>query len=94
MVVLTIVRRPDTKEDIRSFPALAVTIVLCAPETAVRDKRRKCVTIVNDTNIKIIETLLKLWNGTTQYLNIITRTRSVVSGDHEAHFNKFTSILR
>ena len=34
-------RRPDTREEIKSLPALAVTIVLCAPETAVRDKSRK-----------------------------------------------------
>ena len=33
-VILTIVRSPDTREDMRSLPALAVTIVLCAPETA------------------------------------------------------------
>jgi len=38
--ILTIVRRPDTREDIKSLPALAVTIVLCAPETAVRDIRK------------------------------------------------------
>ena len=37
--LLTIVRRPDTSDDMRSLPALAVTIVLCAPETAVRDKK-------------------------------------------------------
>lgn len=41
LVLLTIVRRPDTREDIKSLPALAVTIVLCAPETAVREKTRK-----------------------------------------------------
>ena len=41
--ILTIVRRPDTREDIKSLPALAVTIVLCAPETAVRDIRKPCV---------------------------------------------------
>jgi len=28
------VRRPDVREDTRSFPALAVTIVLWAPDTA------------------------------------------------------------
>ena len=28
LVLLTIVRRPDTSEDIKSLPALAVTIVL------------------------------------------------------------------
>lgn len=43
--LLTIVRRPDTSDDMRSLPALAVTIVLCAPETAVRDKKVICVTI-------------------------------------------------
>lgn len=44
--LLTIVRRPDTSDDMRSLPALAVTIVLCAPETAVRDKKKViCVTI-------------------------------------------------
>ena len=31
---LTMVRRPEVREDTRSFPALAVTIVLWAPETA------------------------------------------------------------
>lgn len=42
LVKLTIVSKPDTREEIRSFPALAVTIVLCAPETAV------CVTQQNN----------------------------------------------
>jgi len=32
--VLTIVRRPDVREETRSLPALAVTIVLWAPDTA------------------------------------------------------------
>ena len=36
-------RRPDTSEDIKSLPALAVTIVLWAPETAVRDIREENV---------------------------------------------------
>lgn len=40
IVILTIVRRPDTRQDIRSFPALAVTIVLCAPETAAWNTRK------------------------------------------------------
>jgi len=31
---LTMVRRPDTREDTRSLPARAQTIVLWAPETA------------------------------------------------------------
>lgn len=49
-VILTIVRRPDTREDMRSFPALAVTIVLCAPETAVRDTRKNWVTKVTNSS--------------------------------------------
>ena len=28
------VSRPETRDDTRSFPALAVTMVLCAPDTA------------------------------------------------------------
>ena len=28
------VSRPEQRDDIRSFPALAVTMVLCAPDTA------------------------------------------------------------
>ena len=52
-VILTIVRRPDTREDIRSLPARAVTIVLCAPETAVRDKRKTCMTKVENLFCKL-----------------------------------------
>ena len=33
-VVLTMVNRPDVTEETRSFPALAVMTVLCAPDTA------------------------------------------------------------
>ena len=32
--ILTIVSNPEHSDEIRSFPALEVTIVLCAPETA------------------------------------------------------------
>ena len=31
---LTMVNRPETRDDTRSFPALAVTMVLWAPDTA------------------------------------------------------------
>lgn len=34
IVLLTIVRSPDTRELTKSLPALAQTIVLCAPDTA------------------------------------------------------------
>ena len=33
-MLLTIVRSPETSDETRSFPALAQTMVLCAPETA------------------------------------------------------------
>ena len=32
--ILTIVSNPEHSDEIKSFPALEVTIVLCAPETA------------------------------------------------------------
>ena len=38
--LLTIVSNPEHKDDIRSFPARAVTIVLWAPETAENIERK------------------------------------------------------
>ena len=37
--VITIVSNPEHKDEIKSFPARDVTIVLCAPDTAKSEKR-------------------------------------------------------
>lgn len=66
-------RRPDTKEDIRSLPALAVTIVLCAPETAVRDKRKACVTKIIIKNVCKLEALRFAFHFVSETLGLSTQ---------------------
>ena len=51
--VLTIVNRPEAREDIKSLPALAATIVLWAPETAIRWERK--VKLENPLAVKEIK---------------------------------------